>query len=93
MSEFYYFELGYGKDKEWHKEVRSEVIVQPTESYVTVSGPSLASNLWALLYRKEDGVWEKMEDRFIVIDSSQIRNKIKLGFSSSSDFPPGFFQM
>ena len=93
MSDYYYFELGYGKEQELHKEVRSKVIVQATESYVTVHGPSLASNLWVLLYRKEDGVWKKMTDRFIVIDSSQIRNKIKLGFNSTTMFPPGFFHL
>ena len=93
MSEYYYYELGYGKKEAWHKEVRSKVIVQSTESYVTVIGPSFASNLWILLYRKEDGVWEKMEDRFIVIDSSQVRNKMRLGFSSTTLFPPGFFEL
>jgi hypothetical protein len=93
MSEYFYYELGYDKEPSYMKEKRSEVIVQATESYVTVHGPSFASNLWILLYRKEDGVWEKMTDRFIVIDPSQIRRKKKLGFGSSTDYPPGFFQL
>jgi hypothetical protein len=79
MSQYFYYELGYDKSLSYKSERRSEVIVQPTESYVTIHGPSFASNLWILLYRKEDGVWEKMVDRFIVIESSQIRRKFGLG--------------
>jgi hypothetical protein len=93
MSQYFYYELGYDKSLSYKSERRSEVIVQPTESYVTIHGPAFASNLWILLYRKEDGVWEKMVDRFIVIESSQIRRKLGLGFSSDSKFPPGFFQL